>query len=380
MNYDLIIIKLTKPRLKQVIAHHIAADPSISLQKALSLLDNLPLVYKKDLSFKELEKTSLQLQKLGAVCRAVESKNPLKKLEADKKIPEKKVKTSKVQRQDLIGSGVIRKKPAEKVSERVNFFGTAPQEKPVKKKKSVITNIIILVGVVLVILIVFLVGKSSKVRIKPTGPVLTGKSGTKPGKAKGSTSKTPISNDKETMKTDMSEKEEASASPAKKSSDAYTDSAVHLCQDYECEIKFFRIALSFNQYNLRAWQGLIAAYRGARKRAEAKEAEKQMSELFGEKVFSVEEIVKPYGVLSRYDRDENGVCRIEYHTQSFKQSDLEKETYYLIRALIAQQNCNIVSLYASTGKGKGMLVRVKVDRFPSRISDYVKRASISFIE
>ena len=91
MNYDLIIIKLTKTRLKQVIAHHIAVDPSISLQKALSLLDNLPLVYAKDLSFKELEDATHKLQKLGAVCRAVESKSPLVEgHKAEEKVPEKK--------------------------------------------------------------------------------------------------------------------------------------------------------------------------------------------------------------------------------------------------------------------------------------------------
>ena len=285
-----------------------------------------------------------------------------------------------MQKQDLIDSNVTHKKPTEKASERVSFSGMAPREKPVKKKKNVITNFIILAGIALVIIVMLILGRGSKVRIKPTGPVLTGKNGTKTGKVKGSTSKAPVSNEKETIERGKGEKEKTSASPAKRSSDAYTDSAVHLCEDYECEIKFFRIALSFNQRNLRAWQGLIAAYRGAGKRAEAEKAERQMKELFGEKVFSVEEVVKPYGVLSKYDRDENGVCRIEYHSQTLKQSELEKETYYLIRDLLAQQNCTMVSLYASTGKGKGMLVRIKTDRFPSRVSDYVESASISFIE
>ena len=285
-----------------------------------------------------------------------------------------------MQKREVVSPGTRQYTSTEKVLERVSFAGMAPQKKPVKRKKSVIANVIILAGIVIVIIIVFTIGKGGKVKIKPTGPVLTGKSEIKPGNVKGRPSKVPINNEKETLKRDRSKKEEVSASPAKRNSDAYTDSAVHICEDYECEIKFFRIALSFNQYNMRAWQGLIAAYRGAGRRAEAEKAERQMKELFGEKVFNVEEIVKPYGSLSRYDRDEKGVCRIEYRSQSSKRSDLEKETFYLIRALLAQQNCTMVSLYASTGKGEGMLVRIKADRFPSRISDYVKNASISFIE
>lgn len=379
MNYDLIIIKLTKPRLKQVIAHHIAADPSISLQKALSLLDNLPMVYKKDLSFKELEQASLQLQKLGAVCRAVESKIPIESHKAGIQIPEKKVKEYKVPKQKPIKPYVKHKKSAETVSERHTSFGTSPHIQPVKKKKGMIINGIIIVGIVLLILTIFLVGKDQKVRIKPTGPVLAGKKRIKSGRVKGGTSKTTVDSNKKS-KDNKREKGESPVTSAERSSDAYIDSAVQLCEGYECEIKFYRIALSFNQYNIRAWQGLIAAYRGVGKRAEAEKAEKQMKRLFGEKVFSVEEIIKPYGVLTKFDRGKNGVCRIEYHSHSLKKSTLEKETYYLIRALLTQQNCTLISLYASTGKGKGMLVRIGSDRFPSRISDYVKNASISFVE
>jgi hypothetical protein len=225
-----------------------------------------------------------------------------------------------------------------------------------------------------------MIGRNRTIKVQPTGPILSKKSNTQSAKTKGSASKMETVEDEDMQRSSESSEKKPFSSPEKKRSEVYADSAAHLCQDYECEIKFYRIALSFNQYNLKAWQGLIAAYKGARKWAEAEQAERQVKELFGEKVFSVEEIVKPYGVLSRYVRDENGVCRIEYRSQSLKRFELEKETYFLIRALLAQQNCDIVSLYAVTGKGKGMLVRIKPEKFPSRISDYLKTASISFIE
>lgn len=380
MNYDLIIINLTKPHLKQVIAHHIAADPSISLQKALSLLDNLPLVYKKDLSFKELEKATLQLQKLGAICRAVESKNPLENLAARKKPVEKEIEAGTEQKQVLKASDVKYKKQISKVSKNVKHFGTASKTDTHKKKKSILVNMTILVSIVIIIALIFMTGKNRRIKVQSTGPIVSKKSNTQSAKVKGSTSKMQTSEDEDKQRSNNSSKKKPSLSPEKKRSEVYADSAAHLCQDYECEIKFYKIALSFNQHNLRAWQGLIAAYRGARKWTEAERAERQMKELFVEKVFSVEEIVKPYGVLSRYVRDENGVCRIEYRSQSLGRPDLERETYFLIRALIAQQKCDIVSLYASKGKGKGMLVRIQSDKFPSRISDYIKKASISFIE
>ena len=380
MNFDLIVIKLTKPHLKQVIAHHIAADPSISLQNALSRLDNLPLVYKKDLSFEELEKTTLQLQKLGAVCRAVESKNPLEKLTAGKKPVENEIKAGTEQKQGLQTSGVKYNEQAGKISERVKYFNTVSKTDTHKKKKSITVKSTILVGSIIIIAFIFLIGKNKKIKVQTPGPIVSKKSSAQSVKIKDSISKMQTGESEDKLNSNNVNKKSPSSSPVKMRSEEYADSAAHLCQDYECEIKFYKIAISFNQYNLRAWQGLIAAYRGARKFTEAKQAEKRMRELFGEKVFTVEEIVKPYGILSRYVRDKNGVCRIEYRSQSVGRPDLERETYFLIKALLVQQKCTIVSLYASTGKGKGMLVRIKPEKFPSGISDYVKKASISFIE
>jgi tetratricopeptide (TPR) repeat protein len=166
----------------------------------------------------------------------------------------------------------------------------------------------------------------------------------------------------------------------KKASRQYADSARQYADDVNQAIKFYKIAISFNQYNLKAWQGLIVAYRNAGMTKEATEARKKMEELFGREISTIREVVAPYGELTDYSLDHSGVCRIEYRSKLRKQPELERETYLLIRAVLVKQHCNTVSLYASTGTGSGLLVRIDTRGFPSSVSAYKKRAAITFVE
>jgi tetratricopeptide (TPR) repeat protein len=387
MNYDLVIIKLTKPHLKQVIAHQLAADPSISLQKALSLLDNLPIIYMKELSIKELEEATYQLNKLGVVCRAVESENPIDKL-GKREIPEEESAKVSVEQIDTQKAPEFKQERPSvgRVFKRVMFSSSGARvkpvekEKPKEKKKNTLANILLAGGIIVGVIIIFIIGKNKTFKIQSIRPLVSktdkGQSKKKPGR----TSRKNFSKDHKEQKESEKKKQKPVAPSQIKSSELHIDSAAQSGNDYERAIKFYKIAISFNQYNLKAWQGLLATYRSALMRKEAEETEKRMAELFSENVFSIEKIVEPYGVLTNYVRDANGICRIEYRSQSTKRHKLEKETYFLIRALTAQENCISVSLYASTGKGKGMLVRISTDVFPSKLSDYIKRASISFIE
>lgn len=392
MNFDVIIVKIPKPQIKKVLAHHLAADPSVSLQKALSLLDNLPVVYMRDLSAKELETTLKQLAKMEVQCQVVESKNPLdgikKSKDSQKGIPSA---AKKAQDESNISERKAKVLSTMRSGQRVTFKSSPsrsnqPEQKKPEKKRSVVINLLLLIIIGAVISFVVIAGKNKTFKIKSKGPLIS-KSGTDHKKAKKNRSSqtrdlTDAAQEEGEDQKDTGEetKKKPMTSSQKPSSDSYTDSATMAGNDYTRAIKFYKIAISFNQYNLRAWQGLLSTYRSARMYKEAEETENRMAELFKEETFSIGEIIKPYGVLSGYNRDEHGVCRIEYRSNSEKRPFLEKETFHVIRALIAHESCQSVSLYASTGKGKGMLVRVSTQSFPSSFSGYTKHAQISFIE
>ncbi len=387
MNYDVIILKIPKPHIKKVLAHHLAADPSVSLQKALSLLDNLPIVYSKDLSAKELEDVLRQMAKLGVECQIVESKNPLDFIK-ETETPQKDV----TKKSDILkASGKKPKAVSERRGgQRVTFQSASsgprlPIEKKPEKKKSILKNILVVCILCAAVGILFVIGKNKSYKISSTAPLVSKKGGSKsrpkaPKKSRSSFNDELKESKQQKQESDSKSPKESISSPQKRSSDSYTDSAASAGSDYTRAIKFYKIAISFNRNNLRAWQGLLAAYRGARMWKEAEETKDRMADLFQEDAFSIREIVKPYGVLSQYKRDEHGVCRIEYRSHESKRAVMERETFFLIRALIAHEPCRTVSLYASTGKGRGMLVRVSTEAFPSSFSNYTKRAQISFTE
>ncbi len=380
MNYDLIILKITKPHLKQVIAHHIAADPAVSLQKALSLLDNLPLVYRRDLSFKELEAATLQLNKLGAVCRAVESRSPL-----DRKNIEKQ-RAPRISAQESIVHRAAESPDAGQITKARQSSFKAPDTGAGKNvrsgRKAGLPAGGLLAGVFFAGAIIFVAlkfwGRANPARI----PYSAGQEAGEARSAHG----------KERRDAKPEDGASATAGPARGngrahpdvsvtgSSDAFVDSASAACGDFECAIAFYRIAVSFNRKNLRAWQGLVAAYRGSGQAEPAKDAEKEMEKIFGGAVFTAGALVKPFGSLIRDQQDQSGVCRVEYRSLASERAAIEKETYYIARALAARGECRTISLYASTGRGKGMLVRVAAEGFPPRVSDYLVRASLSFTE
>jgi tetratricopeptide (TPR) repeat protein len=166
----------------------------------------------------------------------------------------------------------------------------------------------------------------------------------------------------------------------KKQAESYCDSAALLARDIEKAIRFYSLAVSFNPYNLNAWQGLVLAYRAAYRSQEADETEARMKRLFGKNLFSIRNIVKPYGRLVEYSIDEKGTCRIAYTSSTLVRADLELETFRLLRALAVEKNFPTVVLYAATQKGSGMLVRIQTADFPLTVAEYKEKAMITFIQ
>jgi hypothetical protein len=67
-------------------------------------------------------------------------------------------------------------------------------------------------------------------------------------------------------------------------------------------------------------------------------------------------------------------------SKSLKKRKIQKETYLILQAVFTQNDCKKITLYASTGKGTGLLVHISKEIFPLKISEYLNKASITFVK
>ncbi|MCL2182343.1 MAG: hypothetical protein FWB85_02590 [Chitinispirillia bacterium] len=121
-------------------------------------------------------------------------------------------------------------------------------------------------------------------------------------------------------------------------------------------IRFYRIAISFNRYNLSAWQGLLQAYRDKGAAKEVRETEEQMRALFGDRANLVSNLVKPFGELVDTYMNEEGIYRVEYKTLKRTRTDILNEAFAMTRSVRTSCVCKDISIFASTGPGRGLRV------------------------
>lgn len=380
MKYDLIITNIDKSHINTV-AKLLCIDPSISLQKALSMLNNPPVVYRKNLEKVVLKREMEKLKSLGADVVSIESKNVKDEideiLDSEEIIPsveKKEVNKAPIKK---VENKLPKSDHSERKSHSSNISRIRPSAKPKKKKN--FTGLIVLIGFIVVVLLLFSQGnKDSKYDIKADNSLVKKVGVSKNGKSSSSDKQ----KKRKSLNVFSAMKEKKKKEEAKKINESknYSDSAELFLNDPNEMIRFYKIAISINEKNFNAWTGLVNAYANLGMTKEAFKAKEEMAKIFGKEMFSVEDIVKPYGKLVSYKRDRQGFCRLEYKSKSKKRVLLESESFNLLRSLSASQNCGKYSLYASTGKGKGMLVRFSHSEFPNTFSNYLLKAEIHFIE
>jgi len=160
---------------------------------------------------------------------------------------------------------------------------------------------------------------------------------------------------------------------------AYVDSARTLGSNPESIIAFYKLAISFNPQNLAAWQGLLQAYRDLGMDADARSTEEQMRKLFGERVESINLAVKPFGeLIDTYIND--GTYRVEYRSSKRSKDDITRDVFLLTRAVRTVCSCENISIYASTGTGKGLLSHSSPGTSVHSLSDFSNQAQIVWLE
>ncbi len=165
----------------------------------------------------------------------------------------------------------------------------------------------------------------------------------------------------------------------KRQASDYVDSA-KLGGPLDNQIAFYKIAVSFNRYNLQAWHGLLEAYREKKDKDGVRDTETQMKEIFGEEVNSINAAVSQYGEIVDAYANESGAYRVEFKTKKTSKDEILRDVFNLTRAIRNSCNCHNISVFASTSPGNGLMVHSTAATSVHTLPEFSKQANILWFE
>jgi hypothetical protein len=362
MGKDLVITSINNDHTRKVIARLICQKQSMSLQKALAITAKPPFVFIINESDELIKKIMGQYSPLGITFKIVDSSQQGPSDSShDPVIPNKAQIVTTV---DL---------PPKTEHPKTNYpvhhlpSDDSPVVSDKKVKKFPVSSFITLLIIVIipVILIIFSYREKKNAFLEDYDGKVTDTNQSKVKKA--------ISTKHQSSQNSISpENREKSAD--------FTDSASAYNEDYEKAVSFYKLAISFNKYNYRAWYGLVNTYYSMNKIDKAKNAQAEMKKLFGESVFDIGSIIKPFGELETAELRSDSSYYLEYTTSSSNQQALINETFQIIRALKPTCNCISIALFARKSPGKGLIVHIKSDKPFFSLTDFKTAASFTYLE
>lgn len=419
MKYNLIIDRLANPRAANIIAHKLAGTLTISIQKAHSLLENMPLIYVRGCTKDEGAFELAQLSRIGVSGHLIEvaPENRTFKANFPKFQPEHVVVTgteaveqvhqpivvamdsapTEQKSQSSIGS-------VQEMAKRVSpaFVGLSPVREKIKKQQQSRLIRFFIIGIALIsvgLLFFFLAEKDktlsqmvqrfmARMRNAQMHSLTPARSGQSASGKFGSTDSIWAKSDSAAFADSAraglpivdsaGQVERAGLTSAQKiESQNYIDSAA-MSQNSAGEktIYFYRMAIAFNKYNINAWYGLVTAYNVAGDTLQANQARTEMEKLFGEKVSAVRELISSYGTLIDLSLSPSGTYRIEYRSNANTPALLRAQAWQIIRAIAEQCNCSAISINASTASLLGSLVYCRLHPVPRSEKEFLDNADI----
>jgi len=362
MGKDLVITSIDNDHACKVIARLICQKQSIPLQKALAITAKPPFVFIINESDELIKKVAGQYSQLGIAFKIVDSMQHGSSNSSSNIIPPDQPK--------LVNTAVAYQK-AEYPKAIRPIHHLPPDDVPavsVKKRKLLsISSLISLLLIILipVILIVFSFKKEKKSFLEEYNGKVTPSSQSETKNISGSKL--------QPAKTSVSSENKA------KSAD-FTDSASVYNEDYERAVVFYKLAISFNKYNYRAWYGLVNTYYSMNERGKAKKAQDEMRKLFGESVFDIGSIIQPFGELETAELRSDSSYFLEYTTEALSRQALVNETFQIVRALKPTCNCVSIAIFAQRSAGKGLIVHIKNDKPFFNLTDYKTAAAFTYLE
>jgi hypothetical protein len=389
MKYDILATGYKTSRAKTIVIRQLAHDPSFSLQKATELVEAGPVILFKNLDVNEVKSYTQKLTNIGVLWKAVEIKHDKQTQKENKSqaevssqhavldinpysIQENEHKQSetKTQLHNSHISNVIISNPNLQLKGNTGRFALEPDNKnPLPTVIFISLLLLIIIGIVALDRF-----KQNEIRLKKMTIHSKDQINSQVNQNRN------VSGIKNNPKTSNTCSRKDISNEQKTVSSAMVDSAIQVKNDFSKEIYFYKMAVSFNRYNIHAWYGLLNTYRDAKMEKEMSSTIKEMKEIFGDGVFSINEIIHPYGNLTDAQLDKEGNYLIEYNTEKAEKDDLIDESYILIREIRQVCNCKNISLFAKTGPGQGLVVHISSSDEISSSEQYKNSASITYLK
>jgi tetratricopeptide (TPR) repeat protein len=362
MGKDLVITSINNDHARKVIARLICQKQSIPLQKALTITAKPPFVFVINESDELIKKVVGQYSQLGITFKIVDSSQ-----QSSTDSSHELVHPDKVQISNTVA--LPQKAEHQKINHTVHHLPSddPPVVSDKKKKKFPVSSFISLLLIIIlpVILIIFSFREKKSAFLEEYDGKVTDTNQSKVKKTAGTRQ--------------QSSQNSISPENREKSAD-FTDSADAYTEDYEKAVFFYKLAISFNKYNYRAWYGLVNTYYSMNEIDKAKKTQNEMKKLFGENVFDIGSVIKPFGELESAELRSDSSYYLEYTTNASSQQALVNETFQIIQALKPTCNCISIAIFAQKSPGRGLIVHIKSDKPFFSLTDYKSAASFTYLE
>lgn len=370
MKYNIVITGIQNERAKKILARQLAQDPAISLQKAITIVELPRFTLYHNLELEDTNGYTSQLKLLGVSFQLIKAPSadiPKQKIPEPKppvpKQPAPPKKTEPIAPPPPVSASKTHVSTEE--TPKKSQFCSVTIEPPKKNKANV-------VGIVTTfIFILFFVGMLS---------IMSNKSDIKISRKRvlppsSSAAIAPIS-----AKNKEPEKREPVSDEQANSAKSFIDSAKANLSDINTAINFYKIAISFNEYNIDAWYGLLDIYKTNGMIDEMTATKEKMQSLFGNSLFSVNEIVERFGVLEDLQVSSDNYCKIEYRTKQKKNDKILSEIYTIQKALRVKCDYQDMSIFAKKAAGQGVIVHINQNTSTVTFSKFKKTSSVTNLD
>jgi hypothetical protein len=372
MNYDLIIYEIRNPNAYTILAHQLARNPEITLQKASKMLEKLPLTLFKQIDESSMHTYLAQYSHHGIILKALPSDVSIKENDNDNR-------TSGLNRA-AHGYRVEDKKQAIRgmcsngVSNQVllELKNGMRELKPKKKqiKPALLASLFLLAAMLIGLIVLLLNNNKIVYRYARLGKSIISSNQVV---SRQKISSIHIINKK------IEERKRVSTEQ-KITSEKMVDSANIVSSDLRRMINFYKIAISFNRFNANAWLGLLSTYKSAGMDIHYQQCLKNMEEIFGDQVFVTSSVVEKYGKITDSYVSEDSILRITYKSEVKREDTLLYDIYMMIRTLEAQSNFNGISVSSIDSENKEIIVHARPGMRIETFDSFKKNASINIFK
>lgn len=374
MKYNLIIKKLHNERTKKIFARQLAQNPAISLQKANDIVESPPFTLYNNIGLQEIKEHIRHLKDLGVPFNVVKANDSvISALPRDELKENKKEELNQTGPDKKAGLPEHYKHSFQTLEKKSSHYNSVKIDPAVEKKHSIAS---LITGIIIIVILagtVSLLGNKREfiVTKKKVLPQKTSYQSDHSGKK---------SNKTDNSSGNYNSKREKVSFKEIKKSQSFVDSAKACSQDFNKAINFYKIAISFNRYNIHAWYGLIDAYKNSSMLEEMALTQKEMKDVFGENIFSSSSIVEQFGDLENAQVTEDGIYRIEYRTKEKQRKEIQSEVYTISKALRSKNDFQQISVFAKKGPGRGMVIHINSNTSTVTLSEFLKTASITYLD